>query len=731
MAVADFAHMSVENLPVLETPLLRACTACEKAGRGHQCSSTNDHFARGKERSYVSTLETRVEKLQKRLEEIKGRKSTLISPADQDNAPTRRPSLAVLTARTPRGARAARLQEAQNIDDLVSDFGILSVNATARDFYGFTSAMSYARLILSACTKDPLPSGMTMDLPPKHAATPLIQLYLTNISVLLPILDEATFYASVDAVYRQDARTASPYDRWSVRMVLAIASLSRSQQRGDQFYLDAVGHVNAALEYAEQVLHPGSILSVQALLLLVGYAMLDPHHFDSWSLIGAASRNMVDLGLHQDPARGTPISKAKLELRRRVYYCVYALDRSTSLVQTRAFSFSDDSANVSLPSSTSAFSLASSPAATGQQTGWLQGFSHVCDLFRLRMIQSVWYTDLFQSGRTPWVDPYPYIWRTCDYMKNWFDNLLPTTGDSLRSFFELEMLYSYIYILSPSPRIPTIAPFAQNLIFEYAIQYAGKLYALNVDPKYTAPVTFYDAMRVYMTGRQFLDVLWNNKERLLYGQASEPPQVHLDSPPPPSLPRPSSSQNNIVRSIDCIKQLTHCLGRFGMRWGFMSWRDRFQGDAEPMMNVLNQLLRELEDQNSARGSSRQRSTLPDSVSPQQTEPQQHRHNTSSPQHHGASPSYMQQQMQPQQRPQMYQQPQYQQQQLLQSQYQQPLPSQAHDQQYQQPQMFQFQQAPPFGQIPPHQQNFVYNPSHPPSEQFPTWQGMGGGNAGAH
>ena len=26
------------------------------------------------------------------------------------------------------------------------------------------------------------------------------------------------------------------------------------------------------------------------------------------------------------------------------------------------------------------------------------------------------------------------------------------------------------------------------------------------DPGYTAPLTFYDAMRVYMTGRQFLDV---------------------------------------------------------------------------------------------------------------------------------------------------------------------------------------------------------------------------------
>jgi len=101
----------------------------------------------------------------------------------------------------------------------------------------------------------------------------------------------------------------------------------QSRQRGDAMYTDAIGHVCTALEVADSVLHPGSIWSIQAMLLLVQFSMLDPAHFDSWTLIGAASRAMVDLGLHQDPSKSSKTAKKKLELRRRVYHIVYCLDR--------------------------------------------------------------------------------------------------------------------------------------------------------------------------------------------------------------------------------------------------------------------------------------------------------------------------------------------------------------------------------------------------------------------
>lgn len=567
---------------VLKTVLPKACTSCEKNGRADECTSTNDQFARGKERSYVSTLETRIDKLQAKLEDARRRKPSVISIPDDDMAtvvPSRRPSYEPRAPEgppTPTTSKSQRREEASAIDELVSGFGFLSVNATARDFYGFTSAMSYARLILSACTKDPLPQGTSKALPPHNITAQLVQHYFDTFYQLAPVFDKASFYASVDNVYRGQPGQTDSVDHWMLRMVLAIASATLSERSGDQYYFEGIGHVCAALEHAEVVLHPGSITSVQALVLLVEYAMLDPHHFDSWSLIGAASRAMIDLGLHQDPPKGTAMSKHKLELRRRVFWCVYCFDRSTSLVQTRAFSFSDSSAKVKVPFARLPASQPQSPAPQEiNARPWRDSHQHTLDLIELRRMQSEWYHDLFQSGRTPWKDPEPYIWEACDKMKTWFENISAKASPNMLAFFELDMLYSYVYVLSPSPRVPTVTPFAQTLIFEYCIRFADLMLQRISHPTHTAPTTFYDAMRVYMTGRQFLDVLQQNTEGLLNGVIPPRPEVKaLNRPPPPlppiNVPPGQNAQHfNTARSINCIRQISECLSRFGVRWGYM------------------------------------------------------------------------------------------------------------------------------------------------------------------
>ncbi|PPJ53388.1 hypothetical protein CBER1_01006 [Cercospora berteroae] len=602
------------GLMPLETPILKvsrpvaACSRCRNAKI--KCDGTNDQFARGKERSYVSTLETRIEKLKEKLEDARARKPSVVDMFEDDSA-ARRQSYQVQeppTPNTPNQTKAMRRKEAATIDDLVSDFGFLSVNATARDFYGFTSAMSYARLVLWASSKEQLPKSMSQELPPRHQAVSLIQHYLNNVFVLLPVFDEASFWGSVDRVYSRHQHSADGHDHYMVRIVLAIASASMSEQRGDQRYMEAIGHICAALSHSEDVFHPGEIASIQALILLTEFAMLDPHHFDSWELIGAASRAMVDLGLHQDPPKGTAMPKAKLDLRRRVYHCVYALDRSTSLVQTRAFSFSDDSARVKIPFSKPTSSAPTSPAPNTSQGLWLQSYEHVADLIKLRQIQSQWYTDLFQSGRTRWEEPYHYIWDTCDSMRKWFDNLSSSMSPNTRAFFELDLLYSYVYVLSPSPRVPVVHSFAQKLIFEYCIRYADLMLRIICDPGYTSPLTFYDAMRVYMTGRQFLDVLQHNIEGLLPGHVPAHPEVKPSTAAPPRMPvaaLPSGDtvmRFNITRSISCIKQITECLSKFGIRWGYMSWNQRYQTETSGMLDELNSRLREID------GTARRQST---------------------------------------------------------------------------------------------------------------------------
>ena len=172
-----------------------------------------------------------------------------------------------------------------------------------------------------------MPTPSANALPPRDFATMLAQEYIRKVSVLYPVLTDTAIFGSLEAAYQHKGQFCLPSDRWNVRMVLAIALLSRSQAKGDAQYQNAVLHASAALEQREAVIQPGAIPSVQAVLLLVIYSLLDPSHFNSWFLIGIASRIMVDIGLHQEPPEDQRLKSSQVELRRRVFYCVYSLDR--------------------------------------------------------------------------------------------------------------------------------------------------------------------------------------------------------------------------------------------------------------------------------------------------------------------------------------------------------------------------------------------------------------------
>lgn len=216
--------------------------------------------------------------------------------------------------------------------------------------------------------------------------------------------------------------------------------------------------------------------------------------------------------------------------------------------------------------------------------------------------------DLFHSGREPWKDPYPYIWKQYARMSDWFQDMPQSTLPAIRSWFELELLYSYVYILSPSPRIPHIHEYAQRLIFEHCIAYSTALLGNLNKPANTTkpPVTFYDAMRAYMTGRQFVDVLSRNMDTILDPRPPIPPAPTSTQPEsedplappaqisPPPFPAPSLIEGQMAqldpttRSINAINDFTSILSNFGLRFGFTHWRDRFQRESAALAAQLYQ-----------------------------------------------------------------------------------------------------------------------------------------------
>jgi hypothetical protein len=198
-------------------------------------------------------------------------------------------------------------------------------------------------------------------------------------------------------------------------------------------------------------------------------------------------------------------------------------------------------------------------------------------------------------------------------MTSWFNNLSVNTQPIVRDFFELELLYSYVYILSPSPRCPEPNEHAQRLIFEHCISYSGKMLHITTESSSTKriPLSFYDGLRVYMTGRHFVDVLAKNFEALLrpaiptsssFSSQSMDTEVDPLAPPaavqPPTLHASNSYDisnaelnNPVSRAISALNDFTSILSYFDIRFGYVkgiSWRDSFQRESQPLLSQLQQ-----------------------------------------------------------------------------------------------------------------------------------------------
>jgi hypothetical protein len=547
---------------------LPACTACEKSGKSTSCTSANDDFARGRERSYVAALEAAAQRLQKKIDDAKS------------DSHQYRPGLATAPSSTTqppqkRKISGTRRKEASDVDELVSDFGFLTVNATSRDFHGFTSTMSFAKLLLTAVTKEELPSPESRGLPPRYAIAPMINSYLDNIYVLLPFFSETDLMGSLSRVYNESAgvpSTVTPLDVWHIRLVLAIAYASTSQKRGDEHDRAALQHMAAARGLAGYVLSPGSIAGVQALLLLVQYSLVDPAHFDSWYLIGMASRLVVDLGLHCEPPAEAKISKHTLDLRRRLFHCTYAMDRLISMSLDRPFSFTDDSASdVPLPESASD----SSPSQVFQRS-----LKPSLYLFDIRRVQSAFYQTTRWSSRSQWAlaTAATYASSVSNDVHAWYSTIPGLLSQRHLLLFNLERLYSQILAVSPNDRVPTssMTDLNKELVFEYSAQYADLLQPVTQDVSWHAYLTFADVCRAKYVGQKFVDVLWSDFDRLIRSTHT----VNL-SPRVPNI-----SQHNGQRASICVQKIIEILDFARRRWGLPEMREKFEQETAVLFSRL-------------------------------------------------------------------------------------------------------------------------------------------------
>lgn len=156
-------------------------------------------------------------------------------------------------------------------------------------------------------------------LPPKDVADELLAQYHASFHVTLPIIHWPSFVQQYEAVYREGS-LHTVQRIWGALLlgVLGCGSLTRGFQ-GGQYYLDAAKSLVDAWDEDLSIDHVRCALLISIILVETNSKSA------GWVWLGTAVRMAQDIGLHHESQTWPSVED---EMRRRVWWSIYACDRS-------------------------------------------------------------------------------------------------------------------------------------------------------------------------------------------------------------------------------------------------------------------------------------------------------------------------------------------------------------------------------------------------------------------
>ncbi|KAI1440175.1 fungal-specific transcription factor domain-containing protein [Annulohypoxylon stygium] len=197
---------------------------------------------------------------------------------------------------------------------------------------------------------------------------------------------------------------------------------------------------------------PSDIAWLQTILLILLYATVFPRSANVWVLSGAAMRAYLELGLHREPSDELLVDgmdPETLQLRRRVFWAAYCMDRSICSALQRPLSTPDAAINTKLP------------AQLGDDDTFLGSIEYH------RLLSEMLHVH-FQREPLPnqltWDD---WLTNTENSLRAWHRQYGSSSRPSSHhhEMIEFNMARGLMILHRPSPRVPT--PSARSLLIAF------------------------------------------------------------------------------------------------------------------------------------------------------------------------------------------------------------------------------------------------------------------------
>ncbi|CCH45839.1 Pyrimidine pathway regulatory protein 1 [Wickerhamomyces ciferrii] len=382
-----------------------SCAKCEKAGV--ECVGLDPATGRQVPRSYVIYLEDKVAKLEEMLIQNGINPELKLSNGSAGGIGAT-PSSQVQTP-TPSYQIPSTIDDSKDQDSSIKSSLTLAVpsstNGNSGSFYiGDSSGISFAKLLFTAVNFQPSSSmsetgSITTktpfkEFPAKNAITGLpikptaeffIKTFFEQSNTQLPIIHREYFInnyykpiygnlspnVTLASNYTQMNLDTSPIDEkdtwfyiqsstntpdeipkvfqkplFFLNLIFAIASsvnlLQYKAEISNSYRVEAMKFVEPIYSSADR------LECLQGLLLLTQYSIMRPSTPGVWYVLGTTLRLVVDLGLHTERMNNqfTPFIK---DMRRRLFWCAYSLDRQICFYLGRPFGIPEESISTKFP----------------------------------------------------------------------------------------------------------------------------------------------------------------------------------------------------------------------------------------------------------------------------------------------------------------------------------------------------------------------------------------------
>lgn len=228
-----------------------------------------------------------------------------------------------------------------------------SIDARAPNFHSYPKQISKV-LISAVGIKTNSNISIIPPIADKELLTSIIGAFLQHNYRVCPLIYKKEFLGKFQKLFSDNsvADLESYDDPFELYMVLAIGStglertgiISRDKKISEYF-------VSMALTHVHNNLSTNDLVNVRNLTLLAVYSFFNPAEYTSWEIMGKVTRLAIHLGMnHKVPDFDSKnLTAQQLEMRYRLFWSVYNLDRLSSVSLGRPVAIHDDDINVPFP----------------------------------------------------------------------------------------------------------------------------------------------------------------------------------------------------------------------------------------------------------------------------------------------------------------------------------------------------------------------------------------------